>query len=188
MKHFLDVGANIGQTFDDFLMKDPAWDGATIWCFEPSPRHVPPLMAKALTLCERYKIHICPFGLAECTTMATFYQKDDARGDSFAQFLYADHETQNLETGYQLDLLVLSVTDFLNAKTKPEDEVTIKLDCEGSEYGILSDLFINGKALAPRIKKIYLELHTTEYNHPKNAQALCVGLQRMGIPTEQWMF
>ena len=188
MKHFLDVGANIGQTFDDFLTKTTEWDGATVWCFEPSPRHVPALMEKAKELSARYKINICPFGLADCTTMATFFQKDDARGDSFAQILYSDHVTENLETGYQLSLLVLSITDFLNAQTKPEDEVTIKLDCEGSEYGILSDLFINGAKLAPRIKKIYLELHTTECNTPKNAAALIVGLQRMGIVTEQWMF
>ena len=188
MKHFLDVGANIGQTFDDFLTQTTDWDGATIWCFEPSPRHVPPLMDKAKTLSTRYKINICPFGLADCTTIMPFYQKDDARGDSFAQILYSDHVTENLEAGYHLSLLVLSVTDFLNFQTKPEDEVTIKLDCEGSEYGILSDLFVNGQKLAPRIRKIYLELHTTECNAPKNAKALCVGLQRMGIEVTQWMF
>ena len=36
--HFFDIGANIGQTFDDFLTKTTAFDGWDVWCFEPSPR------------------------------------------------------------------------------------------------------------------------------------------------------
>ena len=188
VKHFLDVGANIGQTFDDFLNKTKDFDGHHVWCFEPSPRHVPDLMAVADKLSQRYKIHICPFGLSDQTTLAKFYQKDDGRGDSLAQFLYSDHEAKNIEVGYELCVSVLSITDFLNFNTKPTDDVTIKLDCEGAEYGILSDLFINGGKLVERIEKVYLELHTTEYNHPKNAQPLIVGLERMGISFEQWKY
>ena len=188
VKHFLDVGANIGQTFDDFLNKTTAFDGQHVWCLEPSPRHVPALMAAADKLRQRYKIHVCPFGLSDQTTLAKFYQKDDDKGDSLAQFLYADHETKNIEVGYELCVSVLSITDFLNFNTKPTDDVTIKLDCEGAEYEILSDLFINGEKLVSRIEKIYLELHTTEHNHPKNAKPLIVGLERMGINFEQWKF
>lgn len=187
MKHFLDVGANTGQTFDDFLCKTYEFDGAKIWCIEPSPRHIPALMETATKHSERFKIHVCPFGISDETTILPFYQKDDARGDSFCALLGSDHWTENIQTGYQLHISVISICDFLNFYTKEGDEVTIKLDCEGSEYDILGKLFMHGAIFAPRIKLIYLELHTTETNTPKNAEPLIHGLKQMGITIEKWL-
>ncbi len=188
MKHFLDVGANTGQTFDDFLLKTGDFNLAHVWCIEPSPRHLPALMERCDQVTTTFKVHVCPFGIGGETTILPFYQKDDARGDSFCALLASDHWTENIPTGYALHISVVSICDFLNFYTKPEDEVTIKLDCEGSEYAILGNLFMHGQSLAPRIKKIYLELHTTETNTPKNADPLIMGLQRMGITIERWMF
>ena len=45
--HFFDVGANVGQTFDDYLTKQPRFDGCHVWCFEPSPRHFVALCRKS---------------------------------------------------------------------------------------------------------------------------------------------
>lgn len=188
MKHFLDVGSNVGQTFTDFLNRTTDFDGAHIWCIEPSPRHLMELMKMASAQSANFNIHVCPFGISDETTILPFYQKDDARGDSFCALLGSDHWTENINTGYALHVSVISICDFLNFYTKEGDEVTIKLDCEGSEYDILGKLFMHGKQFVPRIKKIYLELHTTEHNKPKNAEPLIHGLQQMGITIEKWNF
>ena len=188
MKHFLDVGANIGQTFDDFLLKTTDFDGAHVWCIEASPRHVPALMEKAKQHAQRFKVHVCPFGLADKTSILPFYQKDDERGDSFSRLLGSDKWTENLETGYELHIATVSLCEFINFISNEGDEVTIKLDCEGSEYGILADLFMNGVKLAPRIEAIHLGLHTTEQNCPKNALPLITGLERMGITFNKWEY
>jgi len=187
MKHFLDVGANIGQTFEDFLCKTEEFDGAHIWCIEPSPRHLTALMAECAKQSPRFIPHVCPFGISDETTILPFYQKDDARGDSFCALLGSYHWTENIPTGYTLHISVISICDFLNFYTKDGDEVTIKLDCEGSEYAILGKLFMEGARFAPRIKQIYLELHTTDHNTPKNAEPLIHGLKQMGITIEKWM-
>ena len=119
MNHFFDIGANVGQTFDDYLCKTNKYDGYTVWCFEPSPRHVPALMNKAVENSKRYTINVCPFGLRGRITVSKFYQKDDPRGDSFESYLASDHETKNMEYGYAIYSPAIGIADFIKSSTQP---------------------------------------------------------------------
>ena len=159
MKHFFDIGANVGQTFADFLNPSTEFDEWAIWCFEPSPRHLPALMAEAQKQSARYKeIHVCPFGMRGKSEVARFYQKDDPRGDSFEFFMASCHEPKNEDFGYKLEVPAFGIVEFITGMTKPEDKILLKLDAEGSEYSILTALLESDEACA-RISEILVEWH-----------------------------
>jgi FkbM family methyltransferase len=187
-KHFFDVGANVGQTFDDYLCKSGEWDGSHVWCFEPSPRHVPALMTKAQEMAGRFVVHVCPFGLRGGSGIRPFYMKDDPRGDSFESYLASDHLTQNLSPGYTLHGISVGVGDAVRLLTKPGDRVVLKLDCEGSEYSILTALLDDGAALE-RIDGILVEFHTIQTGEAVfDAAKLRERYAQLGKPLEQWMY
>lgn len=177
--NFFDIGANIGQTFEDFLTKTTKYDGWTIWCFEPSPRHLPQLMENVKQFRDRYKIIICPFGVGAESEFKTFYQKDDPRGDSFHHYLASDHETVNLDLGYELMCPVIGIADLLAMV----DQVEIKIDAEGAEYEIL------GKMLNCNLRNVhalYVEFH--DVGQPKElAQELIDAFQNT-LPIQPWTF
>lgn len=185
-RHFFDVGANVGQTFDDYLLPRAAeLTDTVIWCFEPSPRHLPALMAKVATL--GLDVRICPFGLGGKTATPVFFQKDDPRGDSFSSYLASDHLTQNLKPGYTLHGAVFSVADFILANTDPADRITLKVDCEGSEYALLAHLLQSPEAL-DRIDRIMVEFHTIAPEPVLGPDALQWLFAKVGRPLGQWAF
>jgi FkbM family methyltransferase len=187
MIHFFDVGANVGQTFDDYLMRRPEFDGAEVWCFEPSPRHLPALMAKAAALANRYKIHVCPFGLRGRSDIATFFYKDDPRGDSFERFCRADHDQTNLDPGFELYVATIAAGDFIEKFIPAGDQVILKLDCEGSEYALLAELLQNPGALS-KIRDILVEFHSIPaYPGMLGRGQLEQAFRAIGKPLHQWM-
>jgi FkbM family methyltransferase len=92
-QHFFDVGANNGQTFQDYLAPGSHYDGWKVWCFEPSPRHWEQLIKTVNEYKTRFQIVLCPFGLSDTTDMAPFYEKGDPRGDSFQQQFVVPNQT-----------------------------------------------------------------------------------------------
>lgn len=156
MNHFIDGGANIGQTFD-FLIKTNQYDGWKIWCFEPSPRHFNELIKKASQYNTRYQIVICPFGLADKTEFVNFYEKINAEGDSFI-----NSWNRNISTsGYGIMSAQIDIVKFVCDIIPNNDKVTIKLDVEGYEYNILERILQSKQALE-KINDIMVEWHNIE--------------------------
>lgn len=180
MNHFLDIGANQGQTFTDFLCKDSRYDGWTVWCFEPSPRHLPELMKTAEQFRHRYQIRICPFGVWSEDGLCVLHQKDDPRGDSFFWELSTDHEVNNLDTGYQVMVPVRDITWILSQVFG--GELVVKLDCEGSEYPILERLLHWPEIQF--ITELYVEFHNIGESHP-SAQEL-IDAYASVLPIKPW--
>ena len=182
MNHFFDVGANAGQTFADFLNQTADYNGWTVWCFEPSPRHLAGLLQTAAKHAARYDIRICPFGLAEKGGLARFYEKVDPRGDS----LVGDFVVPNKESGYSVQIITARCSDIILNHIGPEDRALVKLDCEGSEYGILNDLLESPAALA-KITRILVEWHGSELRNQEEDQRLMLRFAALGKPLERWV-
>lgn len=185
-RHFLDVGANVGQTFTDFLNPRPEYDGWSVWCFEPSPRHLPALMEAAYYQSDRYEVHVCPFGMRDDYSIERFFQKDDARGDSFEDELTSDHATTTIETKYLLHALSVGPKTFIEQNTATDDEVVLKLDCEGSEYWILSSLI--DSPILDRISSIYVEWHRIGSIPPLTANELSRAFSAADKPLQPWIY
>jgi FkbM family methyltransferase len=181
VKYFFDVGANVGQTFPDYLMKHPAWRDYHVVCIEPSPRHWPKLLDAA----DRYAQHFQ--GVTVITAaisgnrpgLVPFYQKTQPLADSLDQTFRT-----NLSAGYELLVPTLGLMQTVLSVAKEHgDEVVIKLDVEGAEYGILSDLL--PCVTSSLIKRIFVEWHDpATVNYEK---ALRADYARRGVPLEEWL-
>jgi FkbM family methyltransferase len=158
MKHFFDIGGNIGQTFDWLQTLPHNYNDYTIWVFEPSPRHHAQLIEKCKQMSSIYNIKLCPFGIGAHTGTARFYEKDDLLGDSFESYIASDHEVTNINQGYEVIAPIVSLTDFIYESTSENDEIVLDIDTEGSEYPILNSL-LRDITLIKRIKKIIVEFH-----------------------------
>lgn len=194
MKHFFDVGANVGQTFDDYLFKDSAYNGWNIWCFEPSPRNLAPLLKKAsdLAVTGKYNVTICPFGLWDKTGTFSFYEKDikywcgeyigkeNGQGDSFIKDWVINNKAP-----YQVIASAVDVNNFIINNTVEDDTIHIKLDCEGAEYNILQKL-LEAPLVLKRIKLLLIEWHDIGKNHEK--QQLLETYFKLNIPVAEWKY
>jgi FkbM family methyltransferase len=153
MLHFLDVGANEGQTFDCYLSSHPEYDGCHVWCIEPSPRVMLPLLQKAYQLREKYQIHVCPFGLRAFSGLVPFYMMaTGSPADSFEVTV-----GPVMQCGYSIDTYAVGLREFLRYVLKPHDTAVLKLDCEGSEYELLTCL-LDSTSLS-YVTKIMVEFH-----------------------------
>lgn len=177
MNYFLDVGAHTGNTFPHL---NSTYDGWTVFCFEPSQRHVPVLVDTAKNLKDKYKIFVCPFGLAEFTKPEVFLYKTNPEGDSFF-----DGFEINESLGYNLVCMTYSAADFILTFTKPEDKIHIKLDCEGGEYGILRSL-IRTKPAFDRVEKLFVEFHRVPGQDDEVRIEMSRQCDHLGHPVEHW--
>lgn len=184
MNHFFDVGANVGQTFGNYLAKTTEFDGWPVWCFEPSPRHWGQLMQTTQQFSNRYNIILCPFGLYGATNTALFYEKNDPEGDSLFHELTVNTYVTNRDMPCQILVSVLRISDFILARIPPEDRVVLKLDAEGVEYSILQDLLKVPEALN-RVSRIIIEWHTV--NEQIDPNALAKTFADLGKPLENWI-
>jgi FkbM family methyltransferase len=186
--HFFDVGANVGQTFDQFLCATNEYDGWTVWCFEPSPRHHAALLMKSQQMRDRFVVKVCPFGLSDRSAVVRFFEKDDDCGDSFEENLRGMRQTNNVDNGYEIMAPMFSISDFITHMIGDADDIHLKIDAEGAEYSILDDLIREQKSIW-RVKKLWVEFHSCASDKKHGSQEEMEGKFRLlGRPIESWLF
>lgn len=175
---FLDVGACGGTTFDLFLAKTDQYNGWRVYCFEPSPRHWPGLLQRADHYRHQYDIVLCPFGMAGKTGFLPFYEKEEPSGDSFIKDYFVNAGTRHFLCP------VVEAGPFLHSIIQPGDNLHVKLDCEGGEYGILPSL-LQWVDVWKAIDRLLVEFHKGE---PKEGmmQALIDQCAKKGRAVEMW--
>ncbi len=196
MNHFLDVGANIGQTFDKYLLRTNDFDGFKVWCFEPSPRNIAALLETAYKVTSwpqkgvhNFQVVVCPYGLWGKDGSFSFYEKSDAldpygrengEGDTFIENFLTTNKAP-----YSINAVTVSASKFILNNTGETDNIVIKLDCEGAEFGILEDLLSHPEALK-RVRKFIVEWHTTDEFYKK--EALIEEYSKLGYKLEDWPY
>lgn len=190
MKHFFDIGANDGDTFDLYLYKKPEYYGWKVWCFEPSPRWIEPLCKKAEEARKLFDVIVCPFGLSGKNQLLPLYERNNnTKSDTFhIETLYGaplDFPT------HKVICSTISISDFIPQFTKEDDEIVMKIDCEGCEYGILENLLANPHLL-DRISLIINEWHPS-YRDMNSAcrertNKITDAFSRLNKPLQSWMF
>ncbi len=201
MNHFFDVGANTGNTFWKFLLKTNDYDGWKIWCFEPSPRNMHGLLETVNRITSwpekdvhNFEVVVCPFGLWDSDGVFSFYEKSDAldpfgrengEGDSFKE-----NWITNNKAPYKISAATVSTAKFIKENTHDDDQIVLKLDCEGGEYNILTDLldchYTKHPGILGRIQKIYIEWHTTDEEYKK--KDIIKEFTGLHIPLIDWQF
>lgn len=178
MMHFLDIGANIGQTFDWYLLKTTNFDNCHIWCFEPSIRHLDHLRVRCRAIMEHndhsFKITICPFALSDFNGFAPIYETVDSLGDSLFE--------TSCERPVELFCGVVNVAEFINKMIPTEDQMVIKVDAEGNEIKIVNAI-LDCPEIVSRIHKLMIEFHAITHEF---ADDLIDRIRSKNITLEMW--
>jgi FkbM family methyltransferase len=132
MKIFLDVGAHEGETLEAVL--DPKYQFQRIVAFEP-------VASCCEVLRRRFsdpRVEIQPFGISDRTGERILFGAGTLGGSVFP-------DTAEASGGRSERCRFVRATDWLHENVRPEDEVIMKLNCEGSECDILDDLLESGE-------------------------------------------
>lgn len=188
MKHFFDIGAYTGTTFDLFLSKHPEYDDHHIWCFEPNPK-------AAAWLCgriengelDKWDITVCAFGVSSEADALRFHQKADPTGNSFFADLRHDGKVvPNKPFDYELYCAVVGIRRLIFSAVDEPKSVSIKLDCEGAEYDILGDILLDGQQCLNCIHEIYIEWHDVVPNWKVKSELISKAFREAGLPLKPW--
>jgi FkbM family methyltransferase len=189
MNHFLDIGANIGQTFDWYLNKTHDYDGWHVWCFEPSPRNLVALIDRAQhgDILHKHKVTICAFGIGGEWKAMPFFQTTNPVGDSFhKQYRVGAEVSKNLELPYDLVGSTMPLAEFIRRHIPDGEKCVVKLDCEGGEYGALRSLLCSLEQLK-KCSKIMVEWHDT-MNPDDDKDRLIATFKAIGYELELWPY
>lgn len=179
MNHFFDGGAHHGEIFD-YLPKHPELRIGTVWCFEPSLRHLPVLIERAKQQ-PNYMVRVCPFGLWHMNGTRTFFERSDPMGDSFVRdAYYREGNSLSLEAVYPA--AVISTAEFLTQRCEPKS-VVMKLDIEGAEYLVLDSVLRRPEA-SLILTKVMVEWHHVSGQADK--EDLIRRTLDAGIEYEEW--
>lgn len=157
MRVFLDVGAHYGESLDIAL--DPRWGFERIYSFEPSGA-----CRRILRGFRDSRVRIVPAGLSTRAGEATLYG-----AGLLGASVYADkgQHARHLEAEV---IALIRATDWLRANTSPDDEIYLKLNCEGSECDVLDDLLDSGAI--DRIRSVYVDFDVRKVPSQAHRQAL----------------
>jgi FkbM family methyltransferase len=151
VKVFLDVGAHEGETLD--AVRDPKFGFERIYCFEPASPCWP-----ALETVRDRRVTICRFGLWNQTT-----EHDLFDAGSIGASLFAD---KFKEARSAAPARFVRATDWFRENLAAEDDVYVKLNCEGAEVDIVEDLLDSGELarvravmIDPDVRKVPSQAH-----------------------------
>lgn len=149
-KVFIDAGANMGQSIENFIKHWNDWRDFDIHSFEANPRLV--------TYFEKYKD----------VKNINFYNKAVWIYDGEVEFYLCNegnHSSSIIGTKIsgRLDKIptimpCVDIGNFITTNYKKDDYIILKLDIEGGEYELLEHL-ISTNAFE-YVDKLYLEFHT----------------------------
>ena len=125
MKIFLDVGAHIGQTLEVALEKKYSF--GKIYCFEPVRQYWGVLKKN-----QDDRIVICEYGLWNENCTKKIYAPKSMGASLFDDKFNGAVESQNIK--------LVSASNWFRQYLKKDDQVYLKLNCEGAECAILDDL------------------------------------------------
>lgn len=134
---FIDVGGHLGQTLDEVIK--PYYNFDSILCFEPAREEHTHLLKKY----TQESIEIYNLGLLDITGPISLFGSND----NMAKSIYKE-KNDLIDSDKEEIIQVVDVSEFTREKLRYEDINIMKLNCEGSEFKILSRLMETGDIFA----------------------------------------
>lgn len=132
MTIFIDVGGYEGQTLDEVIK--PRWGFSRIYCLEPMPRQFEVLVQKYSHL---ENVELLEYGLSDRTGEAIIYGDNSIMEAS----MYADK--RDADSSFETVCKFIEASEFVRG-LNTDDEIIMKLNCEGAETIILQNLIDSG--------------------------------------------
>jgi FkbM family methyltransferase len=162
---FIEVGAHRGQSYE--IAKNPKFGFDEFWLIEPSS-----FAFKYLKRISDKKVRIFNFGLGDLNASTKLY-RSGARGASLFKEKFQILDSRETET-----IEVRRASDFLE-KVLSTSEVYIRINCEGSEVKILSDLLDSN--LLNSNHSILVDFDIIRFSKEYSVESLRQRLGRTGV-------
>ncbi len=133
MKVFVDVGSHVGQTLEEVVK--PRWGFDKILALEPMKKEFNVIVEN---FSSDKRIKFFNYGLLDYDGEVPLYGDNSKMEAS----IYAEHS--GADSSIVTVCQFVSATKFLKDNTGVDDQVIVKLNCEGSEVKILNDLLQSG--------------------------------------------
>lgn len=157
-KIFIDGGARIGETVEYFLDKREDLKGCDVYFFECNDSHYETLENIRKTN-KNYNFIVSQNALWDSYGTMNFYISNDVWGDLGCTLDPTKREKLDLNNPKIVKTIRFS--DFINEFSN-EDYIIVKLDIEGAEYNVVSDLLLTGTI--HKINELYIEWHDHFFN------------------------
>jgi FkbM family methyltransferase len=135
---FLDIGAHWGETLEEVL--SPIWRFDVVYAFEPDPDAVRRLEQKFPSDLASGKLIIVPVALSNRDGEAELFGGNAGGGASLYAEKFDAAEANKHET-----IRLFSSSRYFKETFSGDDLILAKLNCEGGEVDILSDLAASGE-------------------------------------------
>lgn len=158
-KIFIDGGARVGESIDELLEKRPDLSGCDVYLFECNCDHHDTLK----NICEtnkKYNFVLREEAIWDTEGEKDFYISVDIWGDLGCTLDPTKREKLDLESPRLVKTIRLS--DFIKT-FETDDYIVLKLDIEGAEYRVVSDL-INSGAIE-MVDELFVEWHDHFFNN-----------------------
>ena len=165
-KIFLDVGGHIGETLKVAL--DPKYNFDKVFCFEPVPQYW-----QILKTFNDNRLTICEYGLwnDNCT-------KQIFGPNTMGASLFKDKFKSEVES---IDIQLKKASDWFAQNLSVDDQVYLKLNCEGAECAILENLIATGEY--KKIKVLMVDFDVRKIPSQKSQMgSVKLKLHGLGIP------
>jgi FkbM family methyltransferase len=157
---FVDVGAHYGQTLEVAL--DPRWGFDRVFALEPA--------AVCLSLLRGFRdthLTVQQIGLSDKTGSATLYGAGLLGGSVHPDKRQIELRSRQIR---EETIELVRASEWLGANVPSNAEVYIKLNCEGSECDILSDVLNAG--LTGQIRGLYVDFDVRKVDRLAHQQQL----------------
>lgn len=149
MRIFIDVGGHFGETVESVL--DPIYGFDLIYSFEPVKG-----CADKIREIKDDRVRVIEAGLLDKNTTMPIFMPGSEGASIFNDHAGLAPDTMR-DTAFSNSVMCefIKVSDFFKDKIGAQDEVVMKLNCEGSECDILMDL-INSEEIY-KIKNLLID-------------------------------
>ena len=122
--------------------------------FEPNPKHRNILRhLEMIYHAKGWKVHFFPFAVTDKNTYLTLYSNERNKMDDAASL----YERNGVKKKFTVK--GISLAEFIEEHFKHGQIKLVKLDIEGSEYEVLTDLLYKNMLCQEKIKAMYIEFH-----------------------------
>ena len=164
---FMDIGASYGQSTKIAL--NPIFGFDSFLLIEPSPECI-----KVLKKFRSKKVKIFQIGLSNRNGEAKFYGSG-----SLGASIYSDKKFHEGSTN-PIVIQLADATDFIIKQSKPDDDLFIKMNCEGGEADILDSMISSG--VVTRCVSLYIDFDIRKIPSQSNREVkIREDLKALGI-------
>jgi FkbM family methyltransferase len=177
---FIDGGARVGEAIDIILEKRNELEGCDVYLFECNDSHFETLNNIKKNN-KKYNFTVMNEALWDSYGIMDFYISKDIWGDLGCTLDPTKREKLDLLNPKKVKTIRFS--DFINNFSN-DDYIIVKLDIEGAEYNVVSDLLMSGAI--NKINELYIEWHDHFFN--KSSHNLKKELSKLNIiVNNNWM-